>query len=333
MSSSQARLFTAMDGLLLVMVVCWGANYALVKVMLRFLPPRSFNGLRMVTASAVFIAAIAASAYLRRRGQRMRARLVGVTPGGATSLAVFRTASHFTRQDWLVMLLLGVIGQFGYQAFFAEGLARTSVANASLTIGCTPIMVSLASAALGQDRLGVAHWVGIGASAIGMYLVVGVGARVSGESLIGDVMMLACVVCWTVYTLAGRELLQRHSPLMVTGVSMAIGTVLYLPFAWTQLRQTDWPSLTAPMWTGIVMSALLALNLGYVIWYVGVQRLGSARTSVYSNLVPVAALITAFLWLGEPIGGIKLLGAVLVIGGLVFTRLRPSAKECPPKPD
>ena len=31
----------------------------------------------------------------------------------------------------------------------------------------------------------------------------------------------------------------------------------------------------------------------------GVEALGNNRTAVYSNMVPVAALITAWLWLGE----------------------------------
>jgi drug/metabolite transporter (DMT)-like permease len=86
------------------------------------------------------------------------------------------------------------------------------------------------------------------------------------------------------------------------------------------------------VWVGIALSALLALNVGYVIWYVGVQRLGSARTSVYSNLVPVAALVTAAVWLGEPIRGVKLAGAALVIGGLALTRLRlPARSALPPE--
>jgi drug/metabolite transporter (DMT)-like permease len=320
-----------MDGLLLVMVACWGANYAVVKEILRFMPPRSFNAARLSIASIVFLAAIGASTYLRHRARGVRARIVEATPGGAESLAVFRTASRITTRDWLMIAALGLIGQFLYQAFFAEGLKRTSVANASLTIGCTPIMVSLVSAVSGRERLGPMHWVGIAASAIGMYLVVGVGARVSGESVVGDLLMLACVVWWTIYTLAGRDLLQRHSPLLVTGLSMAIGTAIYVPWAWPVIAATDWSALPTAVWIGIAGSALLALNISYVIWYVGVQRLGSARTSVYSNLVPVAALLTAALWLGEPIAHAKLAGAALVIGGLVATRIRLPHRSCPPE--
>ena len=50
------------------------------------------------------------------------------------------------------------------------------------------------------------------------------------------------------------------------------------------------------------------------------QRLGSARTSVYSNLVPVVAMTVAAVALREPIGWVKLVGAALVLAALVLTR-------------
>ena len=64
--------------------------------------------------------------------------------------------------------------------------------------------------------------------------------------------------------------------------------------------------------------------MAHIIWYTGVQRLGSARTSVYSNLVPVAAMAVAFFWLHEPIGAVRLAGAALVLAGLVLTRVERS---------
>ena len=49
----------------------------------------------------------------------------------------------------------------------------------------------------------------------------------------------------------------------------------------------------------MVASSLLALALAYMIWYTAVQRIGSARTAVYSNLTPIVAMIVAAIWLGE----------------------------------
>ena len=48
--------------------------------------------------------------------------------------------------------------------------------------------------------------------------------------------------------------------------------------------------------------------------------IGSARTSVYSNLLPIVAMLTAWLWLHEPIGTAKILGTTAVLAGVALTR-------------
>ena len=67
-------------------------------------------------------------------------------------------------------------------------------------------------------------------------------------------------------------------------------------------------------------SSLLALAFSYIVWYTAVQRMGSARTAMYSNLTPLVAMGVAATWLGERIGPGQLLGAALILTGLVLTR-------------
>ena len=76
-------------------------------------------------------------------------------------------------------------------------------------------------------------------------------------------------------------------------------------------------------WILLVVSALMALCFGYVVWNAAVQRLGATHTAIYSNLVPLAALIVATLWLGEPLTPTKFAATGLIIGGVVLTRLQP----------
>ena len=71
-------------------------------------------------------------------------------------------------------------------------------------------------------------------------------------------------------------------------------------------------------------SSLLALALAYMIWYTAVQKIGSARTAVYSNLTPIVAMVVAAVWLGERITGQQLLGAALILSGIAVTRLNPA---------
>ena len=52
-----------------------------------------------------------------------------------------------------------------------------------------------------------------------------------------------------------------------------------------------------------------------------VREIGSARTSVYSNFVPIVAMLTAVIVLHEPLGCRKILGAAAVLAGVALTRV------------
>ena len=296
-----------LDALLVLMTVIWGGNYSVIKAALREIPPIAFNALRLTLASLLFLAAIWGT--------------------GAHRAPVPRTGTQRppvprTRGDWAGIVLLALVGQFIYQLLFMAALARTSVANSSLILGCTPIFVALMTAALGHERITPLRWAAAALSAFGIYLVVGHGAAVIRASLGGDLMMLAAVLCWSAATVGSRPLLARHSPLVVTGYSMAIGSALYVPFAWVALRDLAWRDVSASAWWSIVFSAVFALCVAYMIWYTAVQRLGNTRTSVYSNMVPLVAMVVAWGWLGEHIGAMKIAGAGAIILGVALTKIQ-----------
>jgi drug/metabolite transporter (DMT)-like permease len=190
-----------------------------------------------------------------------------------------------------------------------------------LIIGATPVAVAVISAVFLGERIRALHWIGVVTSMAGLYLVVGHGAEFSGPSFRGDLFVLTSVSCWTAYTLGATRLIARHSPLFVTGMTMALGMVPYVAVTIPALMRTDWSRLSAFTWISVVLSALLALNVAYLTWYTGVQKIGPARTSMYSNLVPIVAMAVAAAWLGEPLGATKIIGAAAVLTGVLLTRL------------
>ena len=302
------------DVLLLLMSVIWGTNYSIIKAAFRELDPQAFNAARMGIASAAFLSIIV-SLQLRPR------RAVN---------SIFQTPTRMTRRDWLELVALGIVGHFLYQYFFIGGLALTTVANSSLLLAATPVVIALLSAMLGQERVGPRHWAGAALSMVGIYVVVGHGVTLSGAGVKGDVMMVAAVICWAAYTLGARRLVARHSPVGVTGLSMTCGTLIYIPVMWPHIRQAAWLNLSARTWISIVYSAIFALGVAYVIWYAAVRQIGSARTSVYSNVIPIVAMITAVLFLGETMTMTELLGAAAVLIGVALTRSAPQTRPSEP---
>ena len=313
---------TRIDALLLLMAVIWGTNYSIVKSAFREIAPQAFNAARMVLASSAFLSIIVT---LRRRPVRP----LDAAGGAESFVRILHTPASLTRRDWLELAGLGLVGHCCYQYCFIGGLALTSVANSSLILAATPVVIALLSAGLGLDRIGRLHWLGAGLSTAGIYVVVGRGFSVESDSLAGDLLMFAAVTCWAIYTLGARRLMQRHSPVGVTGLSMSIGTVLYVPAVWPHIRSVQWAAVSASTWVALIYSALFALGVAYTIWYAAVREIGSARTAVYSNLIPIVAMLTAVAFLGEPLGARKLLGAAAVLGGVGLTRVGRSRPVIP----
>ena len=298
------------------MVLIWGANYSVIKRAFDEMPPQVFNAIRIALASCIFLTAI-------RIAQR-RARV----SGGRMS-SVFYTPFPLTRRDRLDLLWLGVVGHWMYQLFFVGGVALTRVSNGALIIGATPVVIATVSAVMGREKIGALHWIGAAVSVAGIYFVVGRGASFGGTTLRGDLLVMISVCCWTAYTLGGARLIKHHSPLYVTGMTMAIGAVPYVILALPQIVRMDWATVSAWTWTALVLSAVLALCLSYLIWYTAVQRIGPARTSLYSNLVPIVAIGFAALWLGEPLTPATLVGGAAVLTGVFLSRLGRSTAAKP----
>ncbi|MBY0497191.1 MAG: DMT family transporter [Cyanobacteria bacterium] len=286
---------TALDFLLLLMILIWGSNFSIVKVALRDFPEGPFNAMRLVTAMTVYLAVI----FGTSARERLRA---------------------LTRRDWIELFFLGSVGTFLYQFCFVASVKRTSVANGSLIIGVSPIVIALMSAIAGHERIRPVRWLGIAVAMLGLYFVVGHGVDMSAETFRGDLLMMGGVLCWSIYSVASQPILKRHSPLVVIALTFSFGATLYVLTMTPTLIATDWSAVSGFSWMMMLTSALLALNLSYWIWYTGLQRLGGSRTSVYSYLTPVVAMIVAAIWLSEPVSANQLAGAGAIFAGLLITR-------------
>src|SRR5262245_53459041 len=230
------------------MTLIWGTNYAIIKSAFREIDPQAFNALRLSLASVVMVATSRLAPRFHLDDN-------------------FHTAERVTRDDWIRLAALGLVGHFLYQFLFVGGLARTSVANGALIVSLTPIVITFVSTVTGKERTGVLHWAGTLLSFLGIYIVVGRGAHASSESLRGDLMLMGAVVCWAFYTIGARPLMARHSPVGVTALSMLIGTMLYVPAVARNLASVPWPDISAATWIKVTYSAIFALCVAYTIWY------------------------------------------------------------------
>ena len=303
--STTARPPVSPDLAILVLVLIWGTNFSVVKVALRDFSPLAFNALRFVLASTILF--------------------VVLRPTRATL--------NVDRRDIPTFIGLGLLGNVLYQVLFIYGVDWTLAGNAALMLATVPIFVSLFSTLLRHEKIGPAGWAGVLLSVAGIGLVVWGGVRglqFGAETLRGDITMLASAVAWSAYTVGAAPLLKKYGPLKATAGTMWIGTIVLVTISTPALLAQDWSAVSTVAWAGLAFSGALSIALAYIIWYYGVRHLGSSRTAVYSNTVPLVALLVAWATLGETPTWTQLVGAGAIVGGVLLSKLGSATSPAAP---
>jgi drug/metabolite transporter (DMT)-like permease len=288
--------------MLIMMSVIWGLNFTAIKGALADFQPLTFNAIRFGTSSLFLLGLL----WLRERS-------IGI---------------H--RKDLAKFVLLAVIGNTAYQLFFINGIALTTATNSALILATTPIFIILFGALLDVEKVTSRVVQGVILSFLGVVMIVlGAGGSLtfSSQSLLGDLLIVANPICWSIYTVLSKPMLKEYSPLKLTAVTMAIGAVPLVVVGAPSLGTQNWQAVSVNAWLGLGFSAFLAIGIGYVIWYTGVSRIGSARTSLYDNLVTVFAVASAWILLSESMTAIQILGAVLVFVSLYVVRRKKLVRQ------
>jgi drug/metabolite transporter (DMT)-like permease len=280
---------------LLALTVIWGVNFTVIKAALETLEPMAFNALRFPIASAVLLLAL---------------RLRGGIPWPE-------------RRDLVPVLALGLLGNVAYQLLFIIGIDLTFAGNASLMLATTPVWTLMLSKAIGAEHHGPVVWVGVIGTLLGATMVVVGGGSHVGLSRplpAGDLLTLLAAITWAGYTVGGRNLTRHYGALAVTSWTLWIGTFGLVILGIPSLTRTNLSQISPATWVAVGYAGVFAIAIAYLLWYHGVKVLGPSRTAVYSNLIPVVALVTAAVWLRERPGPFQTAGAIVILLGVWLVR-------------
>ena len=292
-------LTTPALGLLLVVLI-WGGNFTATKLAFTDISPLAFTAVRFALGSVLMWLVLA-----RKEGWRMP-----------------------PRSTWLPLVALGVVGNTIYQLCFMTGLYRTTATNSSLILASMPTVVTVAAGMLGFEQITARQKWALAIATLGVLLVVASrGVAIDGD-VVGDMLMLAAVVCWAGYTLGLRTLTGRMSTLALTTWTLITGTPGLILAGVPAVRRMNWNAVSASGWGGLAYATLLSLVVAYLLWNRGVRQIGPSRAAIFTTLTPLVATLTAIAVLGERPGWLHLAGGALIISGVLVSR-RPAASSSP----
>ena len=249
--------------------------------------------------------------------------------GATGTLALFYALGR--RLSWR-SLRLSVPGGLAFGAdivLFFSALKHTTVANATVVGALQPILVFLiADRMFGEAvtrRLVVWSLIAIGGVAVVVYGSSGVPAWSVG----GDLLAIAALVSWTAYFVASKRVRTELPPFDYLAALLLIAAVAVAPVALLSGQRLDPGGTEAWMW--IVVLALGSGGVGHLLinWAHGHVEL--AVMSLLTLAVPVVAVLSAAVFLDEPVTWEQAVGMAIVLAALAVVAVQ-TARPRPPAP-
>ncbi len=221
------------------------------------------------------------------------------------------------RRDLPLVIACGFFGMAAYQVLLNWGELHVPAGTASIIVAAAPLVsVAIAAGAFGE-RLSALKIAGSTVAIAGVVLVSTSRSNTSVTSTIW--IVIAAAVVQGIYHPLTKPLLRRYTGLEVATYGMVVGVVLTVPF--TSFGWTDLTSASAGAWWAAAYLGVVPSALGFVMWGYTVARVPVATSTSLLYLVPAAAIVIAYLWLGEkPILG-ELFGGLVVIAGVATVSL------------
>lgn len=124
------------------------------------------------------------------------------------------------------------------------------------------------------------------------------------------------------YLVFGEKVLASFDSLFSTAVIMTVAAVVYWGWLLVARLPVQVPS-SADGWLLVVLIALVATVVPITMLFTAMRRIGAANTSLISTIEPVSTVLLSLLVLGEQLTANRIVGGILILGGIVALRLFP----------
>lgn len=228
----------------------------------------------------------------------------------------------FSLRDGIIIAILGVIG--GYLPMWLDfaGLRYVSAGLERIILFLYPTMVVILSAFWYRQHIGRREILALIISYGGVIMVVGHDVMTtttdSGQMALGAMLVFASALLYAGYLVCCGRIIPRVGSAAFTAYSMLMASATSgLHFAATD-HQASILNLPAAVYQIALLMAVIATVLPALLLNIGIQRIGSNRAALVSSIGPVSTIVLAYVFLDEPVTGLQMAGAALVISGVLL---------------
>ena len=232
-----------------------------------------------------------------------------------------RHALPLDKHDFALIIGLGFIGYYVSSLFDFMGLQHISAGLERLILFLYPTMTVLLSAALFKQPITRRHIYALLLSYAGIALVFAhdMGHQ-SSNMLLGAGLVFASTLSYSVYLVGAGHAIHKMGTIRFTALAMIVASIITLthfgtthPLSALQLPPRIY-ALTAAM-------ALFSTVLPVFMLSAAIRLINPGRAALIGAVGPVATIFLAYLFLNETISGLQIIGALLVLCGVLLISL------------
>lgn len=286
--------FSRGDLLGLLAILIFGSTFPASKPVLEVMDPLLFGSSRFLISALLILGFLAARGRLPRPARRD-----------------------------LPALALAGLAFAGFHTLWGFGLPLIPASVAGILMATSPVFGALIDVARG-NRPRTLAWAGMAVAFLGVVCVINnsfAALAVPVGHLLGGLMWLGAAFSWALYSSFGAPLSARLGAVQaVAATSMAGALLMLAPALWFARDGGGVERMDAVLWLQYAYMALVGGGLSLLAWYGALRRLGTTRGIAYMYLVPVAATLLAWLFLGEAVTLPRLAGMAAVLCGVWLIR-------------
>lgn len=277
----------------------WSGNFIIARGVIRDIPPVTLSFYRWLTATIVIL---------------------------PFALKYFFAERKVIKQRFLFFLLAAATGVSMFNTFvYIAGHYSTAINMAILGTCTSPIISVILARIFLKEKIPALRIIGMLVCIVGILILLSNGNfqnLVSFKFTKGDWWILAAAFTFAIYNTSVRKKPASMHPVNFLFVIFLLGTIILLPFYFFELKNEGGFAINS-----LNLSAILYLGIGasvicFLIWNKAIVALGSGRTALFGNLIPVFSSIEAVFLLNEKITPVHIISFILVVAGLVIANLK-----------
>ena len=246
-----------------------------------------------------------------------------------------RKSFRISGRQLIWMFVLGVFGVAGLQYFYAVAVSRISVGIALLFEYLAVLAVAVIARVFFKEQVRPRIWVAIGFVLAGLAIVAQVWD--SHVELWGMIAALIAAAAYTVYFMVGEKALTVMSVMGMTFWAMLFSTAFWGIFSgWWEIDLTvltqeismtgSLENLIVPLWVPLLWAVVVGSFVSFLLSFVALKRLKATPAGIIASSEVIFAFVVAWLWLGEALNLVQILGAAIVVAGIVLAQTARQGK-------